>query len=81
MTDQAHEIYWEYLDGGACVDIWVGDLVSADAGDLPVYRVMGLKRGRAWLRDIDTHADRITALRGLYWKGRESRGAGVRRVP
>ncbi len=72
MTDHAHEIDWEFMDCGASGDIAVGDLVSAEAGGLPIYRVMNLQRGRAWLRDIDTDADRVTPLRGFYWKGRRS---------
>ena len=33
----------------------VGDAVSADAGGMPVYRVVALADGLAWLQD-DQHA-------------------------
>ena len=72
MTDHAHEIDWEFTDCASSGAIGVGDLVSADAGGLPIYRVMSLTYGRAWLRDIDTEADRVTPLRGFCWKGRRS---------
>jgi hypothetical protein len=72
MSDQARHIDWEFLDSAAARTLGVGDLVSAAAGGLPIYRVMSLDHGRAWLRDIDTGADKVTPLSVFYW-----RAAGV----
>ena len=48
--------------------IRVGDLVSADAGGLPVYRVMSVENGRVWARDEATGADCIAPLSRFHWK-------------
>ena len=56
---------WLYLAQGA---VQVGDIVSADAGGMPLYRVLALADGQAWLRD-EAHPDRqLMALDGLCWK-------------
>jgi hypothetical protein len=68
MSDQARHIDWEFLDGAAARGVGAGDLVSAAAGGLPIYKVMSLDHGRAWLRDIDTGADQVTPLTGFYWR-------------
>jgi hypothetical protein len=39
---------WVLLDKSA---LQVGDLVSADAGGMPTYRVLDVHDGRAWVRD------------------------------
>ena len=39
---------WVLLDNAG---VQVGDLVSADAGGMPTYRVVDLQGGRAWVRD------------------------------
>jgi len=66
MTEHAHSIDWEFLDCDAAIS--VGDLVSAAAGGLPIYRVMAYTNGRAWLRDVDSGADRVTPIRDFHWK-------------
>jgi hypothetical protein len=48
--------------------IAVGDLVSADAGGLPIYRVAALDTHRAWLRDETTGRDHVAPLSALHWK-------------
>ena len=46
----------------------VGDEVSADAGGMPIYRVVALADGLAWLQD-DRHADlRQAPLDRFPWK-------------
>ncbi len=70
MSDQARHIDWEFLDGEGARRVRVGDLVSADAGGLPIYQVMSLEHGRAWLRDIDSGADRVTPLTLFHWLAR-----------
>ena len=45
-----------------------GDLVSAEAGGLPIYRVLSVQDQRAWLRDERTGRDHIAPLATLRWK-------------
>ncbi len=75
MGDRAFDIEWDYLAGGDDPAIAPGELVSAAAGGLPIYRVMSLADGRAWLRDIRDGADRVTPLAAFHWRARS--GAGV----
>ena len=45
-----------------------GDLVSAEAGGLPIYRVLMLQGQRASLRDERSGRDHISPLHLLRWK-------------
>ena len=48
--------------------VTVGDAVSADAGGMPIYRVVALADGQAWLRD-EQHASLLEAsLERFPWK-------------
>ena len=67
MSDQARHIDWEFLDGDG-FGVGAGDLVSAAAGGLPIYKVMSLDHGRAWLRDIESGADQVTPLTSFHWR-------------
>ena len=67
MSDQVRHIDWEFLDSETERGVRAGDLVSAAAGGLPIYQVMSLDHGRAWLRDIDTGADQVTPLTAFHW--------------
>ena len=71
VSDQARHIDWEFLDGQTARSVRAGDIVSADAGGLPIFRVMSLEAGRAWLREIDTGADRVGPLTGFHWRAAE----------
>jgi hypothetical protein len=71
MIDQAHRIDWEFFDRATADAIAVGELVSAAAGGLPIYRVMSISGGRAWLKDIDGGPDRVTPLTDFHWKASE----------
>jgi hypothetical protein len=52
----------------------VGDTVSADAGGMPVYRVVALANGVAVLQD-EHHADLLQAPLGrFHWKLAFSKG-------
>ena len=66
MAVEAHAIDWVYFDGGDAVS--PGDLVSAEAGGMPIYRVISLTHGRAWLRDLRDGADHVAPLNGFHWK-------------
>jgi len=68
MSDQARHIDWEFLDSETARAVRAGDIVSAAAGGLPIYRVMSLDGGRAWLRDIETGSDQVTPLAFFHWK-------------
>ena len=68
MTDPAPNIEWEYFDRDTLGVISVGALISAEAGGLPIYRVMRLGDGRAWLRDVLEGSDRVTPLAGFHWR-------------
>lgn len=61
-------IDWILLDTGEASAIAVGDLVSADAGGLPTYRVMAIEDGRAWLRDEARGLDCISPVSRFHWK-------------
>jgi len=67
----ARNIDWQYLDipSEACVK--VGELVSAEAGGFPIYRVTALTGGRAWLREEHEGIDRVAPLSAFHWKACE----------
>ncbi len=65
MTEPAVE--WVHLDLAAPDALQVGDVVSADAGGLPTYRVVALADQQAWVRD-DQAAVRLLPISRLHWK-------------
>ncbi|MGA2951872.1 MAG: hypothetical protein ABSD80_06525 [Caulobacteraceae bacterium] len=73
MATQARQIDWQFMDSDAARTVREGDIVSAAAGGLPIYKVMNLEGGRAWLRDIDTGADQVTPLTLFHWKAANAR--------
>jgi len=73
MGGKAGDIDWVYLDQTASGAVRPGELISAEAGGMPIYRVMALRDGRAWLRDLEDEADRVTPLRDFHWKALEHR--------
>lgn len=53
-------------------DVHVGDVVSSDAGGMPIYRVMALANGKAVLKD-ELHAAELQAPLALFpWKARKA---------
>ena len=68
MTDPAPNIEWEYFDRDTLGMISEGALISAEAGGLPIYRVMRLGDGRVWLRDVLEGCDRVTPRAGFHWR-------------
>jgi hypothetical protein len=56
---------WTHVDADKVV---VGDLVSAEAGGLPIYRVLGVENGRLWMREERSGRDHIAPLRPMHWK-------------
>ncbi len=68
MGGRAGDIDWVYLNLASEADVNVGELISAEAGGLPIYRVMSLSNGRAWLKDLQDGTDRVTPLSAFHWK-------------
>ncbi len=62
------QIDWRYLDEGEQPTLKVGEFVSTEAGGMPIYRIMSLGDGRAWLRNIDDGADHLTPLGQFHWR-------------
>ena len=60
---------WAPLDHKAKTPVAVGDLISADAGGMPIYRVMALEEGRAWVSTSQGAPARAMPLDGFRWKG------------
>jgi hypothetical protein len=63
---------WVSLDKKGAADVQVGDLVSADAGGMPTYRVIALEDGRAWLRDSQHDRVWVLPLAAFHWKAAAS---------
>lgn len=61
-------IDWQYLETPADGSVRVGERVSAAAGGLPIYRVMALSAGRAWLREERDGVDRVLPIDHFHWK-------------
>lgn len=62
-------IRWELLDHSAARPVQVGDVVSAEAGGMPIYRVVGLAGTKAWLDDEREPVRRLMSLDGFRWRG------------
>jgi hypothetical protein len=60
---------WVLLDHAAPEPVKAGDLVSADAGGLPIYRVMALEAGRAWVAAGQGAPARAMPLDCFRWRG------------
>jgi hypothetical protein len=59
---------WAPLDHTSRRPVEVGDLVSADAGGMPIYRVLRLEAGRAWVATSAGAPARAMPLDGFRWK-------------
>ena len=68
----AHTVFWSLLDHAAKEPVKVGDMVSADAGGLPIYRVMACEPGRAWVATAMGGPARAMPLTGFRWRGAEA---------
>lgn len=62
------QIDWRYLDEGEKPGLKIGEVVSTEAGGMPIYRIMSLGDGRAWLRNVDDGSDRLTPLGQFHWR-------------
>jgi hypothetical protein len=68
MANAARDIDWEYLDPADAAGARTGELVSAEPGGMPIYRVLAFAEGRAHLRDLQDGADCILPLSAFHWK-------------
>ena len=59
---------WAPLDHTAARPVEVGDLVSADAGGMPIYRVMAFEEGRAWVATATGAPARAVPLDSFRWR-------------
>lgn len=65
----ARALDWIPLDHAAARPVEIGDMISADAGGAPIYRVMALEKGRAWVATGAGAPARAMPLAGFLWKG------------
>ncbi|MDZ4372333.1 MAG: hypothetical protein U1C74_13035 [Phenylobacterium sp.] len=62
-------VQWELLDHQAEKPVRVGDVVSVEAGGMPIFRVVGLAGSKAWLDDELGRVRRLTSLDAFRWRG------------
>ncbi|MBL8773917.1 MAG: hypothetical protein JNK30_21205 [Phenylobacterium sp.] len=61
-------IHWELLDHGADRPVEIGDAVSAEAGGMPIWRVVGFAGSKAWLDDERGATRWLTSLEPFRWR-------------
>ena len=64
----SHAIDWVLLDHSAARPVHIGDVVSVDAGGMPIYRVVALDGGSLRLDD-ERHSAQILPLDRFRWRG------------
>ena len=69
QTTAARTLDWIPLDHAAPRPVEIGDMISADAGGTPIYRVMAFEEGRAWVATAAGAPARAMPLDGFRWKG------------
>lgn len=62
-------IKWELLDHAAERPVQVGDVVSVEAGGMPIFRVVGLAGTKAWLDDEVGRVRHLMTLDVFRWRG------------
>lgn len=60
-------IQWTLLDPAAPEPVRIGDVVSAEPGGMPIYRVKALDGDRVRLDD-ERHAERVLPLSIFRWR-------------
>ena len=60
---------WALLDHAAGEPVRVGDVVSTDAGGMPIYRVLSFEAGRALLEGEGRGAARDMPITAFRWRG------------
>lgn len=59
---------WTLLDHAAQKPVEIGDAVSAEAGGMPIYRVVGLSGRKAWLDDERSGTRLLASLDTFRWR-------------
>lgn len=62
-------VEWMLLDHTASEPVSVGDLVSVDAGGMPIYRVAKVVQGHVWVSGERGEAAREIPLALFRWRG------------
>ena len=60
---------WMLLDHTAAEPVTVGDLLSVDAGGMPIYRVTKVAAGHVWVGGERDPAEREMPLEVFRWRG------------
>jgi hypothetical protein len=63
---------WAPLDHAADEPVKVGDMVSSDAGGMPIYRVLAFEEGRAWVATRQGAPTLVMPLDGFRWRARDA---------
>jgi hypothetical protein len=58
-------VQWKPLANDAAK---AGDLVSADAGGMPIYRIVAIEGGQAWLQRDGSPAVQAMPLDRFHWR-------------
>lgn len=62
-------VEWVLLDHAAVEPVGVGDLVSVDAGGMPIFQVVRVAAGHVWLDSERHDAVRELPLALFRWRG------------
>ena len=65
----SHVVDWTLLDHAGREPVRIGDMISADAGGMPIYRVIAVEEGRAWVATEQGAPARAMPLDGFRWRG------------
>ena len=74
------DVEWSLIDPLLGAPVAPGDLVSSEPGGLPIYEVLQITDGRAWLRERYSRRDHIMATSRLRWRMRPDTAAASRRT-
>ena len=61
-------VEWSFVDRESPEPIRGGDLVSAEAGGLPIYEVVTVDGARLWLREALSNRDWVMPLDSMHWR-------------
>ena len=61
-------VEWLFIDRASPQVVSQGDLVSSEAGGMPVYEVIEVAGERLWLRDQESLQDRILPGEWVRWR-------------
>lgn len=65
----SHAIDWVLLDHAASHPVDVGDVVSVDAGGMPIYRVVAVEGSAVRLTDERQRMAQVIPLDRFRWRG------------